>query len=168
MSGKSSAAFGSWWRTRSAFGRAWRVFGFAVLTAGAVQAQAPELHKLTASDGGYQDQLGSSVSIDGDLIVAGAKLDDDGGTDAGAAYVYRFIGGTWVEEQKLTASDADAYDYFGKSVAVSGNRIVVGADQDDDAGNDAGASYVFLDNGSMCREERKLGASGGTDGDHSQ
>ena len=48
-----------------------------------------------------------------------------------------------VELHKLTASDAEAWDYFGFSVAISGNTAIVGAWHDDDAGTDSGSAYLF-------------------------
>ena len=47
------------------------------------------------------------------------------------------------EVQKLTASDAQATDFFGQSVAVSGDTAVVGANGEDAGGSNAGAAYVF-------------------------
>ncbi|MDQ3623881.1 MAG: FG-GAP repeat protein [Verrucomicrobiota bacterium] len=55
--------------------------------------------KLTASDAGIADRLGQSVAISGDMIVVGAYLDNDGGTDSGSAYVFVRSGNTWSQEQ---------------------------------------------------------------------
>jgi hypothetical protein len=77
----------------------------------------------------------------------GAPGEDVGGSvSAGAAYVFgRDEGGAdnWGEVQKLTASDAQDFDVFGFSVAVSGDTAVVGAIGEDAGGADAGAAYVF-------------------------
>ena len=98
--------------------------------------------KLTASDGSNQDDFGTSVSISGDTIVVGAT--GDGG---GSAYVFVKPGGGWSvsskENAKLTASDGAGSDYFGYSVAVSGDTIAVGAYRDDDNGSNSGSAYVF-------------------------
>ncbi len=51
--------------------------------------------------------------------------------------------GVWTQQQKLTASDAAAGDQFGVSVSVSGDTAVVGAYEDDDAGDSSGSAYVF-------------------------
>jgi len=78
---------------------------------------------LTASDASQDDRFGASVSISGDLVVVGAPdADCAAGPNCGAAYVFRFDGLAWVEEQKLTASDGMAYDVLGFSVSVSGKR----------------------------------------------
>lgn len=70
---------------------------------------------------------GPSAAIDGDVAVIGAPADDERGADAGAAFVYRFNGTSWESDGKLTADDASPGDFFGRSVAVSGDRLVVGA-----------------------------------------
>ena len=104
-----------------------------------------ETQKLTVSDLAESDLFGSSVAVSGSTIVVGAIFADIGGNSGqGSAYVFNRQGGSWVETQKLTASDGEASDFFGRSVAVSGSTIVVGADGDDIGGNiDQGSAYVF-------------------------
>ena len=74
------------------------------------------------------DAFGISVAIDGDTIVVGS-YGGDIGTNSGSAYVFRTSdgGATYVEVAKLTAADAAAGDEFGRSVAIDGDTIVVGA-----------------------------------------
>ncbi|MCH8153181.1 MAG: YqaJ viral recombinase family protein [Planctomycetes bacterium] len=103
-----------------------------------------EAGKLLASDGAANDQFGGSVSINGDVAVVGAGSDDDNGADSGSAYIFRFDGLSWVQEAKLTASDGAADDFFGLSVAVSGELVVVGAVGDDDNGSLSGSAYMFV------------------------
>jgi hypothetical protein len=124
-----------------------------------------EEDKLLASDGLRYDFFGFSVSISGDVALVGAYGDDDSGTDAGAAYVFRWNGESWEEEDKLLASDGAAGDQFGHAVSISGNVALVGASWDDDRGADSGAAYVFRWNGSSWEEEDKLLASDGAAGD---
>ena len=96
--------------------------------------------KLTASDGAANDRFGISVAVSGDTVVVGAHGDDG---YRGSAYVYVKPGGGWVnatQTAKLTASDRAADDYFGYSVAVSGDTVVVGAYGDDGS---RGSAYVF-------------------------
>ncbi len=83
--------------------------------------------KLTASDPAAFDEFGYSVAVSGDTAVIGAYGDDDGGSDSGSAYVFTRTGGVWSQQAKLTASDAAASDWFGWSVAVSGDTAVIGA-----------------------------------------
>src|SRR5262249_6828386 len=121
--------------------------------------------KLTASDGAQSDNFGVSVAIDGNVILVGSYHADSPAVDAGAAYVFRFNGTTWVEEAKLTASDAAAGDAFGRAVAVKDDVTAVGAPLDDlTSGTDAGSVYVYRYKGSILlwQEEQKLPASDGT------
>ena len=75
-------------------------------------------------------------------------------------------GTTWTEQQKLLASDGAAGDYFGFSVSVSGDTVVVGASLDDTPGGvDAGSAYVFVRSGTTWTEQQKLLASDGAAGD---
>ena len=121
-------------------------------------------YKLTASDGTEYDYFGCSVSVSGDVVVVGAREDDDNGSDSGSAYVYRW-NDTSYDEFKLTASDGAAGDYFGSSVSVSGDVVVVGAYMDDDNGDNSGSAYVYRWNGTSY-DEYKLTASDGAASDY--
>ncbi|MBK8042933.1 MAG: FG-GAP repeat protein [Haliscomenobacter sp.] len=102
--------------------------------------------KALASDAGADDQLGYSVAISGDYAIVGAWMDNIPGgiigdkIDAGSAYIFERIAGTWTQVQKLTASDAVALDLFGSSVSISGNYAIVGARGKNFA---RGAAYIF-------------------------
>ncbi|MEA1050991.1 FG-GAP repeat protein [Lamprobacter modestohalophilus] len=101
-----------------------------------------ELHKFTASDGAYQDRFGGSVALDGDKALIGAAQHDFLGNSArGSAYLFDTATGN--ELQKITASDHGALDNFGGSVALSGDRLVMGAQGDDDISNNSGAAYLY-------------------------
>jgi hypothetical protein len=111
-----------------------------------------EVQKLIGSDTAYGDHFGWSVSISGDRAIVGAHGDNDAGGDSGSAYVFRRDdNGTaldpsddlWIEETKLTATDAAAQDSFGTSVSISDGRAIVAAVGDDDAGSASGSAYVF-------------------------
>ena len=105
-----------------------------------------ESARLTASDAFPNDNFGYAVDIDGDTIVVGSYLHDDGDTNTGTAFVYeRPLTGwaTATEDAKLTASDFNASDQFGISVAIAGDTIAVGADRDSDVQFQAGSAYVF-------------------------
>ncbi len=118
--------------------------------------------KVTASDGAGADSFGRSVAVSGDTALVGAYLDDVGtNTDQGSAYVYVRSGTTWSEQQKLTASDGAANDWFGYSVAVSADTTVVGAYLDDVVGTNTnqGSAYVFVRTGTTWSEQQKLTAS---------
>ncbi|CAN5354916.1 hypothetical protein BH20ACI2_BH20ACI2_09840 [soil metagenome] len=115
--------------------------------------------KLTPSDGSVTDQFGSSVSISGDTIAVGAF---GNGSFRGAAYIFTRNGVSWIQEQKLTATDAAVGDDFGWSVALSGSSAVVGAPGDDSS---RGGLYVFVRNGTSWAQIDKITASDGTEFD---
>ena len=113
-------------------------------------AQTPEDALLRASNAQGDDEFGYSVAVDGDRAVVGA-WDEDGPSNnkggAGAAYVFeRGENGAWQQVKVLRASNAETGDEFGISVAIDGDRAVVGAQWEDGPSNsndDAGAAYVF-------------------------
>ena len=115
--------------------------------------------KITASDAANDDSFGKSVGIGTNKIVVGAPNDDDGGSSAGAAYVYNLDG---TGEVKITASDAAASDQFGQSVAIENDKIVVGSLFDDDDGDRSGSVYVYDLDGT---NEVKITASDAAAGD---
>ena len=137
---------------------------------------------LKASNAGMGDFFGESVSISGDTIVVGARSEDgsavgvNGTQDdlenaSGAAYVFVRSGSTWSEQAYVKASNTDALDSFGRSVAISGDTIVVGAyregsnatgvngDDTDNSLNNAGAAYVFTRAGTSWSQQAYLKAS---------
>ncbi len=115
--------------------------------------------KITANDAATGDNFGESVAIDGDFAVAGAPFDDDAGSSSGSAYIFKFDGTNWNQQAKLVAADAAAGDNFGRFVAIDGDRVVVGAPFDDDAGTNSGSAYVFRFDGTNWSQEAKLTAS---------
>ena len=102
--------------------------------------------------------FGASISFDGARAVIGAPSADEPISNAGAAYVFRRDApGVWVEESALLASDGGFGDSFGTSVAIDGDTIAIGTYLDDDGGSNAGAVYVFVDQGGGAwSEEDKL------------
>ncbi len=118
--------------------------------------QWTERTKLVANDGASLDFFGSAVAIDGEVAVVGAPYDDDLGPDSGAVYVFRRVGGVWLQEQKLAASDGGPSGIFGSTVAVSDGVVFVGAPNDSSTRIGAGAAYVFRYVGKRWLEEAKL------------
>jgi hypothetical protein len=138
---------------------------------------------LKASNTGASDLFGSSVAISGDSVVVGAFGEDSAATgvngnqassgapDSGAAYVFVRSGSTWTQQAYVKASNTEASDLFGGSVAISGDTVVVGAFEEDSAatgvngsqaGNgatDSGAAYVFSRSGSTWTQQGYLKAS---------
>ena len=126
---------------------------------------------LSASDKTDSDLFGRSVAVSGDTVVVGAHYANSGGSDRGQAYVFsKDQGGSnnWGEVKILSASDKADYYYFGNSVAVSGDTVVVGAQYAHSGGSDRGQAYVFSkDQGGSNNwgEVKILSASDKADGD---
>jgi trimeric autotransporter adhesin len=134
---------------------------------------------LKASNTGAGDEFGFSVAISGDTIVVGACKEaskstgidgaenDNSALNAGAAYVFVRDGITWTQEAYLKASNAEAGDLFGYSVAIDGETLVVGAigessasaTESDNTATQAGAAYVFSRNAGQWSQDKFLKAS---------
>lgn len=114
--------------------------------------------KLTASDFAALDFLGVTLATDGDLLVAGAPFAKRAGLQsAGAAYVYRRVGGVWHEEARLMPDVPQASSEFGVSVAVDNGVIIVGAGYETvDEQSQAGAAYVFEKIDGAWQQTKKL------------
>lgn len=119
--------------------------------------------KLTASDAADGDGFGYDVKISGDYVIIGTSPENPGG----AAYIFKRDGTSWTEQAKLTAADAGAGDFFGFSVAISGDTVIIGASQIADPINNtfSGYVYVFKRDGTSWTEQAKLSASDTTVGD---
>ena len=116
--------------------------------------------KLLASDGAAGDQFSAyAVSLHGDTAIIGAYNDDDNGANSGSAYVFTHTGTTWKQQQKITASDGAANDWFGASVALFGDTVLIGSWLDDDKGTNSGSVYVFTKVGLTCSITGGLGVS---------
>jgi hypothetical protein len=145
---------------------------------------------LKASNTDAGDRFGSSLSLsdDGTILAVGAHSEasaatgvggdeaNDSAANAGAAYVFvrpLGVGGGWIQQAYLKASNTEANDFFGISVAVSGDgsTLAVGAylesssatgvngDQADNGAGDSGAVYVFTRSGNLWIQEAYLKAS---------
>ncbi len=129
------------------------------------------------------DEFGTSVAVSGNTVVVGAPFESSTGTgvngtqndlsanSAGAAYVFVRNGTTWTQQAYLKASNSEAFDWFGYSVAISGDSVVVGSpyessnatgvngDQNNNNADSAGAAYVFVRNGTTWTQQAYLKAS---------
>ena len=121
--------------------------------------------KLVAGDGAAEDDFGESVAISGDIALVGAPEHDAYGTNAGAVYVFFREASAWTQRTKLIGSDSEPGDSFGWSVDIEGNSIIVGARWNDKKGDDAGAAYVFVLEGSDWTQKAKLTANDAAPGD---
>ncbi|CAM9842553.1 unnamed protein product, partial [Heterosigma akashiwo] len=105
-----------------------------------------QLDKVVASDGENYDFFGQAVSgLGNSSFVVGASGDDEMGSGSGSAYVFTSNAfGSWVQADKVIASDGSDYDSFGHTVSgLSSSALVVGSIGDDNAGTDSGSIYVF-------------------------
>ncbi len=114
-----------------------------------------ETQKIVASERWVSDFFGHDVAIENDLLIVGARGEDHDTLatnyieNAGAAYIFRNIGGNWTEQEKITEPYRRADDAFGTDVAISGDVVLVSApanDLDADELNlitSAGAAYIF-------------------------
>ena len=112
--------------------------------------------KLIANDIAPGDLFGYSVAISGDTALIGAYGNDDLAPDAGAAYIFVRSGISWIQQAKLTSSDAQQFDHFGASVAIDGDTALIGAFGKDNLTADSGAAYIFVRNGTVWTEQAKL------------
>ena len=99
--------------------------------------------KLTAFDAAAGDYFGQSVAATADKIIVGASYDDDNGFSSGSVYVYD-ANDLSAQPTKLTAFDGDSGDTFGGKLAVSGDKLIVSAQQDETDNNIAGSGSVYV------------------------
>ena len=145
---------------------------------------------IKASNTGRDDNFGYAVSISGETLAVGAREErsnatgvngsqtDNSAFASGAVYVFTRSGTTWNQQAYVKASNTNAYDYFGGSVSISGDTLVVGAhgedsnasgvngNQADNSATLAGAAYVFFRDGSTWSQQAYLKASNTYAGDH--
>jgi hypothetical protein len=112
--------------------------------------------KLSAIDGDEYDYFGCSVAIDNNHAVIGAYGDDDHGNNSGSAYIFAKDDDYWFELAKLKAQDSNSSDYFGCSVDISGNYIIVGAYGAQEKGRQSGAAYIFVRDNNGIYQQQKL------------
>ena len=138
---------------------------------------------LKASNSAALDTFGYPVAVDGNTVVVGARSEDSNATgvngnqasnsagNSGAAYVFVRSGAVWSQQAYLKASNTEAGDAFGASLAISGDVIVVGAPLEDsnatgvngnqasNGATDSGAAYVFVRPGGVWSQQAYLKAS---------
>ena len=116
-----------------------------VFTRDAAAAFAQQAY-IKASNTNAGDEFGVRVVLSGDTLVVGAHREDSAATgidgnqsdnsapDAGAVYVFtRDAAGVWSQQAYIKASNADAGDWFGRTIALSGDTLVVGAHRETSA-----------------------------------
>lgn len=139
---------------------------------GGIWTEAKQIHSSIRHS---WDRFGYAVDIDSNIVVIGVWSEDESEFEAsslknaGAAYIFeRNLVGNWLQVQKLDASDRTTGDHFGKDIAIDGNLLVIGAEQEDidgdggfgDTLSNAGAAYIFLKDGAgVWSEIQKVTAS---------
>ncbi len=115
-----------------------------------------KMAKLYSPDAAEHEYFGFPLAFKNGLVLAGCQYDSDLAPQSGAAYVFAGSASVWSAGYKLTAADHDALDGFGFSVALGNGYCVVGAILDDEAGENAGAAYVFRRTATGWLQEAKL------------
>lgn len=113
---------------------------------------------LAAAGSDAGGQLGASIDLQGDTLVAGAwRYGGTGARSIGAVYIFTRSGGTWTERTHLTRSGAKAYDVFGCDVCLDGTTLAVGVlGYDGPAGTNQGMVQVFVGSGASWSLQRQI------------
>ena len=105
-----------------------------------------EIKKLVAADGNAGDFFGRAVAISAGSVIAGAYNDSDAVSGAGSAYVFdqdQGGPGNWGEAKKLIAGVPGSFEYFGWSVEIDADLVIVAARDDGDNGSMSGSAFIF-------------------------
>ena len=153
------------------------------LLPGAISIPDTQQAYIKASNTGIGDHFGYAVSVSGDTVAVGAYYEDSNATgvngdaannsaaNSGAVYIFTYAGGTWSQQAYLKASNTGAGDYFGTAVSISGDTLVVGANEEDsnatgingnqadNSTNASGAAYIFTRTGNVWTQQAYLKAS---------
>ncbi|HKP60625.1 MAG TPA: cadherin-like beta sandwich domain-containing protein [Polyangiales bacterium] len=134
LNGAKLASDGSWTSPMLELGKATHVelvltseFGVSRKYTITLERTGEQLDYVKPTGSGSYDQFGSAIDISGDTMLVGAWFQDAGATINGAAYVYSRDGDKWKRTAELRAGDLMDYDYFGTSLDLDGDTIVVGA-----------------------------------------
>ena len=118
--------------------------------------------KLTGNDLSGGECFGFSVSVEGDTVAIGAYGDNQGGSFAGAAYVFTRAGTAWSQQQKIVPLGVESEDFFANSVSLDADTLLAGAHGDDDGGQTAGAAYVYVRSETTWQQQAKMIAVDGS------
>jgi hypothetical protein len=139
-------------------GTEWVPFAYASTSKTAI------INKQTLPPDSWQARrFGWAVSIDGDYAAVSATEDTlNSTTGGGSVFIYQRINGAWTLQQRILAPDAATGDYFGHSLSMSGDDLLVGAEAKKNGNNNyQGAAYVFHRNGANWQLQQKLIAADG-------
>ncbi|MEL7484338.1 MAG: FG-GAP repeat protein, partial [Planctomycetota bacterium] len=125
--------------------------GAAYVYALSVPAAPVEVAKIIPSDADPTDDFGWSVNLEDGLALITSRTDDDIAPGAGSGYLFDMADpANPVELTKIVPSDSEANDVFGWSAAFDGDTMLIGASQNDDVADSAGAAYVVLVPSAPC------------------
>jgi hypothetical protein len=127
-------------------------------------SNATQQAKIQASDAGSSDNFSYnavSISSDGNTAIVGAYNEDTTASNAGSAYIFTRSGTSWSQQAKIQASDAQATDYFGYNVSISGDgdTVIVGSYGEDTTATFAGSAYIFTRSGTSWSQQAKIQGS---------
>ncbi len=155
----------SWQTNTSAGSSAAGNIGYGVWGDCATNGNISEYNPIVDNYGAAGDNFGNSVSVSGNFAVVGDYGDDVGANvDQGSASVYQYNGSGWVLMQQLIDPTGAAGDYFGTSVSISGNFIIVSAYADDANSfnlNEGSASIYKYNGSSWVFMQKLIDANGG-------
>ena len=98
---------------------------------------------LTGSPPRNDEEFGRTVSLAGGRLIVGSQFGDAAGLNTGGAWLFDLEGDRWQSRGPVLAPDASALDEFGSAVAMSDRWILIGAPREAEAGNAAGAAYLY-------------------------
>ena len=144
---------------------------------------------IKASNAAADIFFGTSIALSGDTLAVSTPWEDSAATGingdesntnadgSGAVYVFTRTAGVWSQQAYIKASNTDAFDEFGTSIALSGDTLAVGAHEErsaatginanqDNTGSENGAVYVFTRTAGVWSQQAYIKASNTDDGDH--
>lgn len=118
------------------------------------------LEKITPSDASTDDFFGVSIAIDQDILAVGSMRhspDKLNPLRSGSVYLYSFENDKYYFFNKIYPKESvNDYDYFGSSLDIHNDVLVIGAHSDDEAGKNAGAVYVYNQKGNAWEMSKKI------------
>jgi hypothetical protein len=113
--------------------------------------------KLVSTNAAPQAGFGASVAAVENLLVVGAPSDETHDVPSGAAYVYVRTNAVWTNTARLTPDSGEPYAAFGNAVAVTTNRVLVGAPQAFGASSRSGSTWLYQLSGATWQPQAQLG-----------
>jgi hypothetical protein len=121
--------------------------------------QYDKIQEFSSASFQINEVFGSSVAADNGTLVVGSHGNSENGTNSGKVYVYQWTGTEYVIISSISASDAQPGDWFGSSVEIYSDKIIVGAILEDSAGTNAGKVYFYELQDGVWTEKKTMVAS---------